>query len=190
MSKQGKSRLEDAAQEIDLRLGDLLGQLGEALHEAAGRLGQGESGEIRRERSFDTGDGPIRASAGIRISTLGGAAAARATQTRRPENPVNRPERPVADPPDTTEPPKNAPTRVEATVLEEPDHWSLVADMPGIAEGDITLTVAGDLLRIEGQTGARQYLVETVKPPGWDGFTASLRNGILEVTARKAGGSA
>lgn len=172
-----KSRLQDAASEIDLRLGDLLGQLGDALAEAAERLETGDSGEVRREREFDTGAGPIRASAGIKISTLGGAARAARTTSggRRPDTPVNTPA-PAA-------PAGPVPRKVDATVFDEQDHWFLVADMPGITKADVTLTVAGDLLRIEAVNDSRHYILETPMPAGRDGFDCTVQNGILEVQA-------
>lgn len=194
MKRPHKSRFEQAGSEIDLRLGDLLGQIGEALSEAAERLESGDSGEIRRERDFDTGSGPIRASAGIRISTPGGQArksgatggqAGSQTGGRRPDQPVNTP---GATP---TEPPSRAPRkvkvpalrRVETTIFEEPNHWSLVADMPGITRADVTLTAGDGILRVEAVTTARHYILETAQPVGWTRFDYTVHNGILEVQA-------
>jgi HSP20 family molecular chaperone IbpA len=172
-----KSRLQDAASEIDLRLGDLLGQLGDVLAEAAERLESGDSGEVRREREFDTGSGPIRASAGIRISTLGAR-----TGTARPPSGGRRPDRPV-NTPQPEAPSGPVPRRVDATVFDEQEHWFLVADMPGITRADVTLTATGDTLRIEAVTDSRHYILETPRPAGWARFEFTVQNGILEVQA-------
>ena len=179
-----KSRLQDAASEIDLRLGDLLGQLGDALAEAAERLENGDSGEVRREREFDTGSGPIRASAGIKISTLGarvqtsGKPSGGPSEGRRPDTPVNTPG-PAA--PEAASGP--APRKVDATVFDEKDHWFVVADMPGITQADVTLTETGEMLRIEAVSATRHYILETPRPAGWARFVCTVQNGILEVQA-------
>lgn len=190
MSKRKTSRLEEAASQIDLRLGDLLGQLGEALEEAAGRLADGESGEIRRERQFETGRGPIRASAGIRIRTLGESLEEReggAGPRPRPEEPVNAPSSDAAAEP-TKHPQKAAEAtakQVDATVFEEPGIWSLVADMPGITDKDVVLKQDAGLLHVTARNDARHYIVETALPAEFSNAPISVvvQNGILELVA-------
>lgn len=177
MSKTQKSRLEEAASEIDLRLGDLLGQLGDALSQAAENLDVGDSSEILREREFGAPGSPIKASAGVRIRTLGGTA--KTSSARRPDKPVNTTK------PDTSAPKSAAPRQVDATIFAEKDHWSMVADMPGITASDITLEVT-DNIRITAKNGTRNYLLETTKPDGWDQFDHTVNNGILEVHAVKS----
>jgi hypothetical protein len=175
MSKSKKSRLEGAASEIDLRLGDLLGQLGEALVQAAGNLDAGGSSEILREREFGPPGSPIRASAGVRIRTLGGAAAS--SHVRRTDKPINTPQSA------TTSPEAAPPRRVDATIFAENDHWSIVADMPGITASDVTLTVT-DQIRITAQNGTRNYLLETASSR----YMPSKRSVVHDLSLRFTGG--
>lgn len=182
MTDRKSSRFQQAAGEIDLKLGDLLGHLGEALDEITTRLSDEEGGEIRRERQFDTGSGPIRATAGVTIRTLGGSATTTRTMPeRRPDQPIRPQKKPAA--PDT--PPE--PRRVEATVFEEAGQWSLVADMPGVSNEGVSWQVDGDTLRIDGKSAARHYRVETTLPAELLSaeFAASVQNGILDMTVKE-----
>jgi HSP20 family molecular chaperone IbpA len=178
MTRRKPSRLEDMASMIDVRLGDILGQLGSALDEAADRLEQGEGSEIRRERQFDTGKGPVRASVGLRIRTLGG----EAPQTgRRPETPINTPTPAKPTRPDPT------PRLVDATVFNEPGQFSLVADVPGIQRGHVSWSVEGALLRVDAKSDSRHYRIETDLPDDWQEatFDCAVQNGILELSATR-----
>jgi hypothetical protein len=80
--------------EIELRLDELLGQLGSVFQEAMDRLDKGDVAEVLKERSFNSARGPIRASAGVRIRTAGQASAASTsnTEARRPDQPINTPQ--------------------------------------------------------------------------------------------------
>lgn len=176
MTKRKSSPIADAANEIDLRLGDLLGHLGEALDEVVSRIADAdEQGEIRKERTFDTGNGPIRASAGIRIRTLPNSQSA--STERQPDRPVNPDQVPV----DPT--PAPAPRTVEATIMEDGETWSLIADMPGIAREDVSWKRVGDMLTLEARNATRHFRLETEWPDqfGASSLDCSVTNGILEL---------
>ena len=177
MTQRKSSRLEDIASIIDVRLGDILGQLGSALDEATEQLAQGEGSEIRRERQFDTGKGPVRASVGVRVRTLGGEIRAE----RRPEQPINTPK---ATP---TPPSGPAPRMVDATVLDEPQQFSVIADVPGVPAEGVSWTIHGPLLRIEAKSEHRHYRIETDLPAPWQDatFQCAVQNGILELSATR-----
>ncbi len=67
MDDEKRKKLDATVTQLDLRLGGLLGKLGDTLAEMADRLEAGEDGEIRRTQEISTPRGPIRAETGIRI---------------------------------------------------------------------------------------------------------------------------
>lgn len=172
----------DAAAEIDIRLGDLLGELGTALQEAANRVHEAGEGEVRRESTWQTGSGPVRASAGIRIRTLGaGDGGATPKTDRDPGRPVNRD---TPKQPEAAEPPARP---ISATILDEPSHWTLVADLPGITADDVALSQGEEGLVVDAVGRARRFRGSFPLPDdiAVDALTVSMRNGILELTAAR-----
>ena len=183
MTKKKKSPFEDAQEQIDLRLGGLLGELGSALSEALNRLD--DQGEVRRETVFESDKGPIRASAGVRIRTLGGTHSARnTTRGRSPDQPVNtartRTPDQSAGAPETRE--------ISATILSDDASWTLIADLPGVSEENLDCAQDGSLLRISATGRGRAYTAEYELPEGFETATISqtLQNGILELRLNKA----
>jgi HSP20 family molecular chaperone IbpA len=178
MTKDKKSRIDEATQDIDLRLGGLLGQLGSALTEALSRLE--DQGEVHHETTFDSARGPIRASAGIRIRTLGDAKPSRSA--RRPDQPVNA--APRTQPRPSPEPEAPPPARpISATILTEGRSWRLIAELPGVAEADVTLgEEAGDLV-ISASGRGRRFEGRFALPSGAKAtdLTMTMQNGILEL---------
>lgn len=73
-------------------------------------------------------------------------------------------------------------------VLDEGDHILVIAEMPGIEEGDVHVKVEGDILEIAASRGARQYHKEVLLPAAAspENVATSYRNGILEVRLAKA----
>ncbi len=72
-------------------------------------------------------------------------------------------------------------------VLDEGDHILVIAEIPGIEEGDVHVKVEGDILEIAASRGARQYHKEVLLPKAADPekVETSYRNGILEVRLAK-----
>lgn len=181
-----KRTFEQAAQDIDLRLGDVLGHLGSALDEVVSRLGDAQDGgEIRRERRFDTEKGPIRASAGIRIRSLGDTASVVAPQPRSPDKPIN-PNRKAPTPTRQGQQKDPSVRDVEATIIQDGEVWMMVAEMPGIARDQITWHVNDGLLRVEGRNDTRHYRIDTDWPEtaSPNDLECHVANGIVELRTK------
>jgi HSP20 family molecular chaperone IbpA len=182
MKKPGKSPFEEVQHNIDIRLGGLLGELGSALNEAIEKLGQDGTGEIRTERTFDSGNGPVRASAGVRIRTLGGSAPG---ETRAFDQPINTPERDVT--PEVARP-AATPRPITATILDGPERWQLVAELPGVDIDGVTLEPDGRKFSITAAGRARSYHSTFDLPDGAEvsALSINMQNGILEVAFQKS----
>lgn len=188
MSKNDRTRSksQDPVTEIRLGLDDLFQALGTALGDISNRLEAQETGEVHRSFEIDTGKGPIRAEAGVRVRFAGAEAVGpsapqaqpndvdrtRPEMRRRRSAPeARRPERPVA-----------------FEIVEDAENWRLTADMPGVGREDILLTSDEGTLVIETQC-QRHYRGRASLPADItvDDLEVKLRNGILELTARRNG---
>jgi len=72
-------------------------------------------------------------------------------------------------------------------VFEEDDEMVITAELPGVAEQDISVRFDGDMVIIE-TSGDRRYAKETLLPApvaGDDDVERSYNNGVLEVRVRK-----
>ena len=173
MSKSRKSPFEEAQEQIDIRLGGLLGEIGAAVSEALEKL-DGD-GEVHTIRTFDSGRGPVRASAGIRIRPIGGTAP---KTSRAPDAPINTPE---------PAPAEDFPREISATILDGAKHWKLIAELPGIGAEGVSIETTGAVLTISAEGRGRRYqsafdLPMAVPPEALD---HKIQNGILEVTLVK-----
>lgn len=160
----------DRMDEIQLGLGGVFDALGEAFSEVTRRLEEGQAGEVRRSYEVDTGKGPLRAEAGIRVRFAG----ADVTPTSPSTSPVNTPK--PAAPPEARS--------IDADILEDADGgWRLTADLPGVALDDLLLSQDGTQLKIETK-GARHYRTEFDFPPGRriEELNVHLNNGILDLS--------
>ena len=87
------------------------------------------------------------------------------------------------------------------TIWEDEDHYTIEADLPGVAESDVEVTVHNGLLYIRGERKAeegRNYLYngrtfgrfeQVVTLPATveaEGVQASLNNGVLRVVLSKS----
>lgn len=72
-------------------------------------------------------------------------------------------------------------------VFEEADHVLVVAEMPGVAEEDVHLELADDILTLNAAHGIKKYRKEVLLPAAFptEHMTHSCRNGVLEVRFRK-----
>ena len=174
MTDKRKDRFQQAATDINLNLGTLLGTLGEAVSEIVNRLDDGKSGEVMREHVFDTEKGPVRAQAGIRLR-MGGLDT---SEPRPTPQPVNRPRR--------NAPPPSAPRGFDFDLFEEDDLWVLTADLPGATASEVVLEDDGEALNIT-TTGQRKYAQRVVLAGSFDASRTkvSLHNGILELQIPK-----
>jgi HSP20 family protein len=72
-------------------------------------------------------------------------------------------------------------------VLDEGGHIRVIAEMPGVEEGDVSVKVEADILEIAATGGTRQYRKEVLLPAAAspENVATSYRNGILEVRVAK-----
>lgn len=170
MTDDPKKRMDSVRQEIDLRLDGLFGDLGKALGDVLSRLDEA-GGEVRHARSFDTGEGPVRAQADIRFR-MGGLEGSASTATSDPVAPKPKPQAPK-------------PRDITATILSDEAQWSLTAELPGITEADLDITVADSQITITATNDARAYHGTFDAPATLtrDALNVSLRNGILDLSA-------
>ena len=190
MTEDAKKKLNEAREQIDIRLGGLFSELGSALTEMLDRIDTEGSAEVRREHEFETPRGPIRAQTGIRIRTLGGAQTERrGRDPAAPVNPDRAPQQKRAKAPGDL---KTPPRTISAEIFEDDASWVLTADLPGIVETDLTLSEEGGDLVIEANGRGRRYRDHVTLPDGVSiaDIVVTLQNGILELRAsRRAGGS-
>ena len=68
-------------------------------------------------------------------------------------------------------------------VFEEKDHVLVVAELPGVAESEVTTQLKGDVLLIAAEGKNRKYQKEVLLPRRFlpAGLSRSFRNGILEI---------
>ena len=71
-------------------------------------------------------------------------------------------------------------------VLEEGNQIRVIAELPGVSEGDVTYEVAGDVLTISTK-GERRYHAEVLLPGPveTEGIESSHNNGVLELKLKK-----
>ncbi len=71
-------------------------------------------------------------------------------------------------------------------VLEEGDQFRVIAELPGVSEGDVTYEIAGDVLTISTK-GDHRYHAEVLLPgPAvMEGIQSSYNNGVLELKIRR-----
>jgi HSP20 family protein len=69
-------------------------------------------------------------------------------------------------------------------VFEEPDHFLVLAELPGIGPEDVKLTLSGDTLEIAAERGPKKYRKSVRLPsvPRAAEMSHTCRNGVLEVT--------
>jgi len=73
-------------------------------------------------------------------------------------------------------------------VFEDGDNVKVMAELPGVEEKDVNLKIENNVLTISADTPAKKYSKEVKLPTSIERHSveSKLRNGILEVTLRKA----
>jgi HSP20 family protein len=71
-------------------------------------------------------------------------------------------------------------------VLEEGNQIRVIAELPGVSQGDIAYEIAGDVLTISTK-GSRSYHAEVLLPcpAQMEGMQSSYNNGVLELKLKK-----
>lgn len=72
-------------------------------------------------------------------------------------------------------------------IFDEENEIMIVAEMPGVSEKDIALTVKGDIVEIMASTKERKYRKEILLESKVDekNIDASFQNGIYKITLKK-----
>ncbi len=70
-----------------------------------------------------------------------------------------------------------------ADLLDEEDHFLIVAELPGVDESAVTWKLKDDVLILSGESGERKYYKELLIPSRVDEgkISSSYKNGILEL---------
>jgi HSP20 family molecular chaperone IbpA len=180
-----------ALSEISRRLGGIGGQVKDAIIEAQMKAASGQTGDHTGEQRFtvNTARGPVdgMSQMSFRIGSLSdrvpmgrgnrspssGGMAARSEHARKTAPDLDGAREPMVD------------------CFDEGDTLVITAELPGVAAGDVIVTLDGDALLIE-TTGARRYRTRQLLPIAVDpaSLTHALRNGILEARITKAGTAA
>jgi len=72
-------------------------------------------------------------------------------------------------------------------IFDEADHLLVLAEMPGIGDGDVRLELRDDILSIAAEKGEQKYRKEVLLPSAFlpENMSHTCRNGILEVMFMK-----
>jgi len=176
MTDEPKKRFRSGLEGADLNLDSLLGSLGQALNAAGVLLEQGQAAGSETTQSFETPLGPVKAATRVRVR-LGGMAAGKTPATAKPINPGRAPT--VAPrTPDTTD--------IAYEIFEDDESWILVADMPGVAIEQVSLSKDGTSVVLKTQ-GPRAYRAQFAPPCSCpiDRIKVEMTNGILTLTFPK-----
>ncbi len=68
-------------------------------------------------------------------------------------------------------------------IFEEPDHVSVVVELPGVGVDDVSLEVADDILNLKAERNKKKYRKEILLPAAFkpEQMSHTCRNGILEI---------
>lgn len=193
MTKNRKSSFQDIGEELDRRLGGLLGEVGSTLGEVLGRLDEIGDGEILRERDFDTGRGAVRAGIRVKVSGIDGESEAKSEDTQRSfTESEEQPRKPEATGRRSVEKAQSssgdeAARAIEGTTLFIDGMWTLIADLPGVEPNGVTLNDdgPGGVLTVTALGRGRRYVGRFDLPAGLcaKDLKLGLLNGILELSA-------
>ena len=72
-------------------------------------------------------------------------------------------------------------------IFDEEERILVIAELPGVSEGQVKIEVAGDILNLTASDGDRKYAKEILLPSKVkpQPVKSSYRNGILEITLEK-----
>ena len=127
------------------------------------------NGETKREGEFTSPSGRVKAVYGFTVKTgLGGKPTVEpfGNVKKTPQGPVVEQERqPLVD------------------VFDETDHVSIIIELPGVEEKNISTQIKGDILTVSGDDGDRKYYKEVVLPKNIaaGSLKSKYKNGVLEI---------
>lgn len=171
---------------------DGLGELAEALEAARERADDTRDADDPRDADDTGAPGTVHRSGGreglrwdVRVRTgLGGARGSDESDGGLPFSAARpRPADHRRAPVQTAEP-------IRAEVHDDDDDWLILADLPGVAVGELAVTVAGDVVQLRTATDGPAREGELLLPgPATGPARISRNNGILCVRLAKAGGT-
>jgi HSP20 family protein len=147
---------------------DLFGELRAVVETLQSETGDGAS--VERTLQFGSSDGDTAGVMGIRVQTgIGGI-----TETMRERVESVQPE--AADEPSEVR-------RPAVDVYEEDHRVRVVAELPGVGEEDLDVTVEEEALVLSAEAEDRQYwrAVSLPVPVATDEYTARVENGLVEL---------
>jgi len=73
-------------------------------------------------------------------------------------------------------------------VFDEEDHILVVAELPGVEEGNVKTEIEGDILNISAEKGERKYRKEVLLPSKVENepISSTYKNGVLEIKLKKS----
>jgi HSP20 family protein len=172
-----KKREDHKKVDVDFNLGKLsLGGIFQGIESVIDLVSKMEevgAKEQTREEAFTSPSGRMNAVYGFSVKTnLGG------KQTVEPFGNVRKTSRgPVVE--EERQP--------LVDVFDENDHIVVIAELPGVAEENISANVKGDILTLSAANGERKYYKEVVLPEEVDADTLQrkYKNGVLEIKVNK-----
>ena len=72
-------------------------------------------------------------------------------------------------------------------MFDEADHLLVIAEVPGVMEGDVKVEIKDDILNFSAERGETKYYKELLLPESFtpDKMSFVCRNGILEIRFTK-----
>jgi len=176
MTDEPKKRFRSGIEGVNLNLDSLLGSLGQALNAAGVFLEQGQAAGSETMQRFKTPSGPVKAATRVRVR-LGGVAAGKTPATAKPINPGREP---------TVAPRTPGTIDIAYEIFEDDESWILVADMPGVAIEQVSLSKDGTSVVLKTQ-GPRAFRAQFAPPClcPIDRIKVEMTNGILTLTFPK-----
>ncbi len=177
MGKKKKNNKEEDGKggvHVDLGLGGLFGGLG-GIMESISKLGS-ELENIDISKSGDIGGlgDKIRGHYGFTVNTMGGGKV-----KVEPFGNIHKTEKgPVVE--EEREP--------LVDTFDEKNIFKIVAELPGVTEGELNVELNGDILTISAKGKLRKYHKETLLPGNVipESMVKSFKNGILDISFDKS----
>src|SRR6266702_4054438 len=177
-AKDGEQKKKDEEKvEVDFGIGNIsFGGLFQGignLIDLVSRIEEEGKGEVKREGEFTSPSGRVKAVYGLSVKTgpSGKPTVEPFGNVRKSsKGPVVEEERqPLVD------------------VFDEKDHILVIAELPGVAEEQISASVKGDILTLSAANNDRKYYKEVVLPEDVDAdsLQQKYKNGVLEIKVNK-----
>jgi len=172
---KGKKKKEEEKKpgvDFGLGLGGIFEGIGNLI-ESASKLSEEGKGLIEKQGEIKGLGDKVKGVYGFTVKTMAGGESKVepfGNIKKTPKGPVVKEERePIVD------------------IFDEKDHILVVAELPGVEEGDIKTEVKGDILNISTQKEKKKYQKEVLLPSRVEAkpISSTYKNGILELKLKK-----